>query len=201
MKKKQPLAKPAPAFAGWFVLNVARKKERSVAKAIWRAAMMKDLEHKFKRTIIPSRIFRPDANNRKKIKTELKFPDYLMIQMVYDEETYNLIRTIKHCGGFTGYPEYGQALPMIDDDVWNLLKAEKESKQEKKIPKLIVVPFNVGDLVTVTEGAWKEQTGKILQIKHQLTFDDPSPKVTVEMTMWQRPVPIVLDWTMMKRST
>ena len=107
---------------------------------------------------------------------ELKvFPGYVLAKMVMNDETWHVIRNIRGVTGFLG--SGNNPIPLSDSDVAALGVEKRE----------IVVGYQVGDTVKITDGAFDSFLGTVEEI------DLKRNKVRVVVTMFGRETPIELE--------
>ena len=103
------------------------------------------------------------------------FPGYVLIKMILTDDTWHLIRNIRGVTGFVG--EANKAIPLTEDEV-AALGVEKHE---------IVVLYNVGDTVKISDGPLASFTGTVEEI------DPEKNKVRVVVSMFGRETPIELE--------
>ena len=101
------------------------------------------------------------------------FPGYVLIKMILTDDTWHLIRNIRGVTGFVG--EANKAIPQTEDAALGVEKHE------------IVVLYNVGDTVKITDGPLASFTGTVEEI------DPEKNKVRVVVSMFGRETPIELE--------
>ena len=103
------------------------------------------------------------------------FPGYVLIKMILTDDTWHLIRNIRGVTGFVG--EANKAIPLTEEEV-AALGVEKHE---------IVVLYNVGDTVKITDGPLASFMGTVEEI------DADKNKVRVVVSMFGRETPVELE--------
>ena len=103
------------------------------------------------------------------------FPGYVLVKMVMNDETWHVIRNIRGVTGFLG--EGNNPIPLSEDDVAKLGVEKRE----------IVVGYQVGDSVKITDGALESFLGTVEEI------DLDRSKVRVVVSMFGRETPVELE--------
>ena len=103
------------------------------------------------------------------------FPGYVLIKMILTDETWHLIRNIRGVTGFVG--EANKAIPLTEEEVAALGVERHE----------IVVMYNVGDTVKITDGPLSSFKGIVEEI------DAEKNKVSVLVSMFGRETPVELE--------
>ena len=103
------------------------------------------------------------------------FPGYVLVKMIMTDECWHVIRNIRGVTGFLG--SGNNPIPLTDEDVLALGVEKRE----------IVVKYNVGDHVRITDGSMESFTGVVEEI------DPEKNRVTVVVTMFGRELPVELE--------
>lgn len=97
------------------------------------------------------------------------FPGYVMVKMVMTDDTWHLIRNIRGVTGFVGSAT--NAIPLTEDEVLALGMERRE----------IVVAYNVGDQVKITDGPLATFLGTVEEIE-----PGEEPRVRGRFHVWPR---------------
>ena len=103
------------------------------------------------------------------------FPGYVLVKMVMNDETWHVVRNIRGVTGFLG--EGNKPIPLSEDDVAALGVEKRE----------IVVGYQVGDSVKITDGALESFLGTVEEL------DLERGKVRVMVSMFGRETPVELE--------
>ena len=103
------------------------------------------------------------------------FPGYVLVKMVMTDETWHLVRNIRGVTGFVG--SANKAIPLTDEEI-AALGVEKHE---------VVVSYDVGDSVKITDGALESFIGTVEEL------DKERGKVRVVVSMFGRETPVELD--------
>ena len=209
-----PAAAASPAEESnkkWYVIKVTSGREESIKAAIERKVKIENLEPFFGQIVIPvERVttvkkVRETKNGEKVtkekrvIKEVKKFPGYIMAEVEFNEQTLYLFRETSGVGDFVGGGNLQKPpTPMSDRDVAVMLGSMVPEKDREKvagkIPKeKIKLDFEKGDRVKIREGAFASMEGEVKIITEPKDAGE-TPKVTVEVSIFGRPVPVELDY-------
>ena len=97
--------------------------------------------------------------------------------MVMTDETWHLVRNIRGVTGFVG--SANKAIPLTDDEIAALGVEKRE----------VVVSYDVGDNVKITDGALESFIGTV----EELDLDRGKVRVVVSMFGRETPVELELD--------
>jgi transcription termination/antitermination protein NusG len=131
---------------------------------------------------------RVEVRNGKRVNvTRRRYPGYVLVKMVLNQQTMHAINNIQGVIKFVGAGTQPQ--PLRDEEmnkILGLAPAEEEVEGREEIP------FRVGQVVEVMEGPFSDFTGTIQEI-----YSDKG-KVKVEVSLFGRPTSVELDYTQLK---
>ena len=82
------------------------------------------------------------------------YPGYVIVKMVYSDDTWHVIRNVRGLSGFVG-ASGNEPLPLTEDEVYQMGVEKKE----------IVVNYAVGDTVRILDGPLSSFTGTVESIE------------------------------------
>ena len=97
------------------------------------------------------------------------FPGYVLVKMVYSDDTWHVIRSVRGVAGFVGASGDGP-IPLTEDEVYEMGVEKRE----------IVVNYAVGDTVRILDGPFSSFTGTVESIEVE------NNSVNVVVTMFGR---------------
>ena len=133
---------------------------------------MQDLIHEIS---IPLETVTEITDNGPKEVERKVFPGYVLVKMVMNDETWHVVRNIRGVTGFLG--EGNKAIPLSEADVAALGVEKRE----------VVVSYQEGDTVRITDGALESFLGTVEEI------DLDRSKVRVVVSMFGRETPVELE--------
>ena len=161
--------------AKWYVVHTYSGYENTVAASIEKAVENRGLRDLIQEVSIPLETVTEITDNGPKTVERKVFPGYVLVKMVMTDDTWHLVRNIRGATGFVG--SGNKAIPLTEDEV-AALGVEKHE---------IVVLYNVGDTVKITDGPFTSFTGTVEEI------DPEKNKVRVAVFMFGRETPIELE--------
>ena len=191
----------------WYVVNVASGREESIKAAIERKVKIEAMEQFFGQIVIPVEKVRmikkvKETKNGEKITKEKayvketkKFPGYLMAEVEFNAEILLLFRGVNGVGDFVGSTgPLKPPPPMSELDVqrmmFGMLPGDPKGGPIK--PAVVKLDFEKGDKVRIRDGAFANYEGEVKTITD--SKDGEAPKVTVEVQVLGRPVPLVMEY-------
>lgn len=162
--------------AKWYVLHTYSGYENAVKAAIEKSVVNRHFEDMVLQMEIPMETVTEVTESGVMKDVERKvFPGYVLIKMVLTDETWHLVRNIRGVTGFVG--EANKAIPLSDAEVAALGVERHE----------IVVAYNVGDTVKITDGPLSTFKGIVEEIAPEKN------KVRVVVSMFGRETPVELE--------
>jgi transcriptional antiterminator NusG len=129
-----------------------------------------------------------EIKNGKKVNVERKlYPGYVLVEMVWNQETSHVINSIQGVIKFVGQGREPMALRQ--DEVNRLLGIADETVQEEKKEE---IPFLVGQAVEITEGPFTDFSATVEDI-----YPDKG-KVKVTVSLFGRPTSVELDYLQLR---
>jgi len=162
--------------AKWYVVHTYSGYENAVKAAIEKSVVNRGFEDMVFQIEIPMETVTEvtEAGTMKEVERKV-FPGYVLLKMILTDETWHLIRNIRGVTGFVG--EANKAIPLTEEEVIALGVERHE----------IVVLYNVGDTVKITDGPLSTFTGTVEEI------DTVRNKVSVLVSMFGRETPVELE--------
>ena len=156
--------------AKWYVIHTYSGYENAVKAAIEKSVVNRGMSDMVLKMEIPMETVTEVTESGVMKEVERKvFPGYVLIKMILTDDTWHLIRNIRG--------EANKAIPLTEDEV-AALGVEKHE---------IVVLYNVGDTVKISDGPLASFTGTVEEI------DPEKNKVRVVVSMFGRETPIELE--------
>ena len=129
-----------------------------------------------------------EVKNGKKVTVERKlYPGYVLVEMVWNQETAHAINSIQGVIKFVGHGR--DPMPLRADEVNRLLGIADETEPEEPKEE---IPFLVGQAVTVTEGPFTDFNGTVEEVMPD------KGKVRVSVSLFGRPTSVELDYLQLK---
>lgn len=159
----------------WYVAHTYSGYENTVAASIERAVENRNMHDLITEVTIPLETVTEITDNGPKTVERKVFPGYVLVKMVMTDDTWHLVRNIRGVTGFVGAAN--KAIPLTDDEI-AALGVEKHE---------VVVSYDVGDSVKITDGALESFIGTVEEV------DKDRGKVRVTVSMFGRETPVELE--------
>ena len=161
--------------AKWYVVHTYSGYENTVAASIERAVENRNMHDLITEVSIPLETVTEITDNGPKTVERKVFPGYVLVKMVMTDDTWHLVRNIRGVTGFVGAAN--KAIPLTEDEI-AALGVEKHE---------VVVSYDVGDSVKITDGALESFIGTVEEV------DKDRGKVRVVVSMFGRETPVELE--------
>ena len=161
--------------AKWYVVHTYSGYENTVAASIEKAVENRGLHDLIQEVSIPLETVTEITDNGPKTVERKVFPGYVLVKMVLTDETWHLVRNVRGVTGFVG--SGNKPIPLTDEEISSLGVEKRE----------IVVSYQVGDSVKITDGALESFLGVVEEI------DLDHNKVRVVVSMFGRETPVELE--------
>ena len=132
-------------------------------------AVARYLKQRVESLAMGDKIFNILVPKEKKIKVkggrratieEKIYPGYVLVEMILTEDSWYVVRNTPRVTGFVG-PDNTTPTPLSREEVDALL-ARSDNREEK-----MTIDFQVGDLVKITDGPFKDYDGKIAEVNEE----------------------------------
>ncbi|MBI4525679.1 MAG: transcription termination/antitermination protein NusG [Deltaproteobacteria bacterium] len=110
------------------------------------------------------------------------FPGYLLVQMIFNDEAWNLVRSVPKVTGFLGQTRTPAVIS--EEEVAKIIQRVEEGNIAPR-PKAL---FVIGDRVKVVDGPFREFTGTVEAVNPNRS------RVRVALSVFGRPTPVDLDF-------
>jgi transcriptional antiterminator NusG len=166
----------------WYVVHVLSGQENKVKAYLESEIARLGLGEKITDILVPSENITEMRDGKKKLKSKIFFPGYILMEMVLDVESMHLISNTPGITHFVGSKNKPQ--PLRPDEIKRILGRVDESKNRE----LLDVPFRAGDAIKVVDGPFTDFTGVVQEVNEEKS------KVKVMVSIFGRSTPVELDF-------
>ena len=161
--------------AQWYAVHTYSGYENTVKATIEKYVENRGLQDLIHEISIPLETVTEITDNGPKEVERKVFPGYVLVKMVMTDECWHIVRNIRGVTGFLG--SGNKPIPLSESDIAALGVEKRE----------IVVGYEVGDSVKITDGALESFLGTVEEI------DLDRSKVRVVVSMFGRETPVELE--------
>src|SRR5579883_2037755 len=167
----------------WYVVHAYSGFEKYVRQALIERIRLDSLEEKFGEILVPTEEV-VELRGGQKRKSERKFfPGYVLVEMVMDEQTWHLVRSIPKVLGFIGGTSDKPA-PITAKEAESILQRMQDSSEKPK-PKVL---FEVGEVVRVIDGPFADFNGVVEEVNYEKN------RLRVAVLIFGRSTPVDLQF-------
>ena len=190
----------------WFMIHTYSGYEKKVKTDLEQKLEALGMNTIVTKVLVPEEQSVELRRGKKKTISRKLFPGYVMVEMYATREesedgiNYSVDSdawyVVRNTNGVTGFVGVGSdPIPMEEDEVKNIFRAIGYSVEnsESEDAELIAVDFAEGDYVTLLEGGFIGQQGKVAEINLE------NKKVKVMVEMFGRMTPVEVDITGVKK--
>lgn len=170
----------------WYVVKVQSNREESIKDAIERRVKIEGLQDSFGQIVIPTEKVSEMRKGKRVVKERKLLPGYLMVNVEFNEQMLYLFRETSGVGDFVGVGLNKKPIPMSENEIKKWIG--KEEGKEGPVEEKGKSPFSEGDKVKVKDGMFSGMEGVVK------TVLEAKGAVTVELTIFGRPVPVELEY-------
>ena len=165
--------------AKWYVVHTYSGYENTVKATIEKTVESRSLQDQILAISIPlETVTEITESGVSKTYDRKVFPGYVLVKMVYSDDTWHVIKNVRGVAGFVG-TSGNDPIPLTEDEVYEMGVEKRE----------IVVNYAVGDQVRILEGPLSSFTGTVESIE----VEKNSVSVIVSMFGRETPVEFELD--------
>ncbi|AGX87140.1 transcription termination/antitermination protein NusG [Candidatus Symbiobacter mobilis] len=186
-----PLPEPEPAETGqfhWYVVHTYAGMERAVERSLAEAIARANLQHKFRKVLVPVEEVVEIKRGQRKITERKFFPGYVFVEMVMDDETWHFVKQTNRVTGFVGGGK-SKPTPISEGEVQKILSQMQEGSDRPRHK----VEFIVGESVRVTDGPFADFHGTVEEVNYDKS------KVRVAVTIFGRSTPVELEFSQVEK--
>ena len=173
----------------WYVVHSYAGYENKVKTNLETRISSLDMEDYIFQVEVPTRE-EVEVKNGKRLNVQNKvFPGYILVRMDLTPESYSCVRNTPGVTGFVGATDRAdRPAPLSLDEVIKWLAPAVATEKSKAKPEVKVLDFEVGDSVTVTDGAFASLPATISEINAD------QQKLKVLVSIFGRETPVELNF-------
>lgn len=189
-----PKAPPEPADAGsgdpfrgpgdWYVVHTYAGYENKVKANLESRIHTMQMEDKIFRVHIPMEDVMEIKSGKKQVVQKKVFPGYLLVKMLYDNDSWYVVRNTPGVTGFVSAGTGSKPTPLSKREVEKILVVKKEEQKPQ-----VRLGFDEGDVVRIISGPFADFNGTISEIN----ADQAKLKVLVNIFDRETPVELSFD--------
>ena len=188
-----PKAPPEPADVGsgdpfrgpgdWYVVHTYAGYENKVKANLESRIHTMQMEDKIFRVHIPMEDVMEIKSGKKQVVQKKVFPGYLLVKMLYDNDSWYVVRNTPGVTGFVSAGTGSKPTPLSKREVEKILVVKKEEQKPQ-----VRLGFEEGDVVRIISGPFADFNGTISEI------NPDQAKLKVLVNIFDRETPVELSF-------
>jgi len=169
----------------WYVIHTYSGYEDAVARNLKQRVESLDMQDKIFSVIVPKEKKIEIKSGKRAVVEEKVYPGYVFVEMIVTDDSWYVVRNTPRVTGFIGSGT--TPLPVSPEEMGIITKKIGEEEPRYKMEA------NVGDLVKIMDGPFKDFDGKVSEI------DEAHGRIKVLVTLFGRETPVDLDFLQIKK--
>lgn len=181
----------------WYVIHTYSGHERKVKANLEQRITTQNMEDYIFAVEVPDEYVMEYRGNAKKRVRHVRIPGYAIVCMEFNEASYRVVKETPAVTGFVG--DQHNPVPLSIDEVVmlltpNVLEEAAEAAKDQPAPVQVVqTQFEVGEIVTVTDGPFETMSATISEIMPE------TQKLKVLVTIFERETPLELGFDQVEK--
>lgn len=173
----------------WYVIHAYSNYENQVKRSLEERIKRSGLDQYFGKILVPTEEV-VEMRMGQQRKSERKFfPGYVLVQMELNDDTWHLVKEVPRVLGFIGGTSDKPA-PISDAEAEAILSRVEEGASKPR-PKVL---FEVGEVVRVVEGPFKDFNGVVEEVNYEKN------RLRVSVLIFGRSTPVELDFSQVEKA-
>jgi transcriptional antiterminator NusG len=168
----------------WYVVHTYSGYENKVKANLESRIHTMQMEGKIFGVHIPMEDVMEIKSGKKQVVKKKQFPGYLLVRMVYDNDSWYVVRNTPGVTGFVSAGTGSKPTPLSKHEVDKILTVKKEEARPQ-----VRLGFEEGDIVRITSGPFADFNGTI----NEINADQAKLKVLVNIFDRETPVELSFD--------
>ena len=170
--------------ANWYVVHTYSGYENKVKADLEKTIENRNLQDQIQEVSVPMLAVTELKNGLEKQADKKMFPGYVLVRMVMNQDTWYVVRNTRGVTGFVG--PGSEPTPLSEEEMLNMGFAEQSEPE-------MLIDFEVGDMITVISGAWKDTVSAIKSI------NEAKKTIIINTEMFGRETPVELNFNEVKK--
>jgi len=180
-------ARPRSAFEGpgdWYVVHTYAGYENKVKTNLHSRIGSMQMEEKIFDVVIPMEDVMEIKGGKRQVVQRKVFPGYLLVKMIYDNDSWYVVRNTPGVTGFVSSGTGTKPTPLSRREVEKILAV----KEETQVKPTFRLEWEEGDVVRIVTGPFADFTGTIAEINVEQS------RLKVLVNIFDRETPVELGF-------
>jgi len=178
--RPKPKMEDQPKERRWYAIQTQSGYEDAVARYLLQRVESLAMSDKIFNVIVPKEAKIKIKGGRRQVVEEKIYPGYVLVEMIWDNDSWFVVRNTPRVSGFVG-PDPTKPAPLSKEEVEAIM-----NRMVRKEPKF-KVDLKVGEPVKIVDGPFKDYDGKVSEV------DEDKGRVKVLVPIFGRDTLVELD--------
>lgn len=185
--------------ARWYAVQVASGCEKRVKANLEQRIQTLDVTDRILQVEIPQTpAFKLGKDGSRRNTDEKVFPGYVLVRMLMDEETWQVVKNTPNVINFVGAEQkrrYGRGRGHVKPLPLSHSEVERIFRQTTETERVVKVSMAIGDHVVVLSGPFKDFEGDVIEVSPERN------KLKVLLSIFGRDTPVELEFNQVQKQS
>ena len=185
--------------ARWYAVQVASGCENRVKINLEQRIETLDVANRIFQIEIPQTpILKPQKSGKPKEAAEKVFPGYVLIRMLMDDESWQVVKNTPNVINFVGAEQkrrYGRGRGHVKPMPLGAGEVERIFRQAQEQKAVVKVDMATGDKILVLTGPFKDFEGEVIEVSPERS------KLKALLSIFGRDTPVELEFTQVQKQS
>lgn len=190
---------PSPERAYWYAVQVASGCEKRVKTDLQQRVQSFDVTDRILQVEIPQTPAVKVRKDGSRQHTEEKvFPGYVLVQMVMDDDTWQVVKNTSHVINFVGSEQRrgtGRGRGHVKPLALSASEVERIFKQTSEQEPVVKIDMAAGDKIIVLSGPFKDFEGEVVEVSPERS------KLKALLSIFGRDTPVELEFNQVQKQS
>ncbi|MBD2461024.1 transcription termination/antitermination protein NusG [Oscillatoria sp. FACHB-1407] len=183
----------------WYAVQVASGCENRVKLNLEQRIETLDVANRILQIEIPQTpILKPQKGTKPKEGSEKVFPGYVLVRMVMDDDTWQVVKNTPNVINFVGAEQkrrYGRGRGHVKPMPLSASEVERIFKQAQEQKPIIKIDMAAGDKILVLSGPFKDFEGEVIEVSPERS------KLKALLSIFGRDTPVELEFNQVQKQS
>lgn len=183
--------------AQWYAVQVASGCEKRVKADLERRSQTFDVAERIFQVEIPqTQAFKIRKDGSRQQTEEKVFPGYVLVKMMMDDETWQVVKNTSHVINFVGAEQRrgsGRGRGHVKPLALSHAEVERIFKQAKEQEPVVKIDMAAGDKIIVLSGPFKDFEGEVVEVSPERS------KLKALLSIFGRDTPVELEFNQVEK--
>jgi transcriptional antiterminator NusG len=183
----------------WYAVQVASGCENRVKINLEQRIQTLDVANRIVQIEIPQTpILKPQKGGKPKESAEKVFPGYVLIRMVMDDESWQVVKNTPNVINFVGAEQkrrYGRGRGHVKPVPLGASEVERIFKQAQEQKPIVKIDMAAGDKIVVLSGPFKDFEGEVIEVSPERS------KLKALLSIFGRDTPVELEFNQVQKQS